>query len=396
MRADHPLRVPAFARLATSYAINQTGDLLGVIALAILVLDETGNPLATAALFVAAKFVPAFAAPWLTARVDRYAARRALPLIYAVEAVAFCGLALLAHHFSLPLVLAVAFVDGVLALTARGLSRAAVAAVLGDELRAGNSILNIAFAVTGTVGPALAGVIVATLGVSTALLIDAGSFAAIALLLVTCRTLPGAQPPPREGWMHRVRGGLDYVWGDAVLRRLVSLEAVALVFFTLIVPIEVVYAKDTLSAGDAGFGALLAAWGVGLTIGSLLFARLRNGPIALLVGLSTLCVGAGYLGLAAAPEIVTACVASVVGGIGNGIQWVAVLTAVQEAVAESFQARVVGLLESIGAAAPGLGYVVGGAVTAIWSPRVAYLIAGVGVVAVAGAMTRRLAVATHA
>src|SRR6185369_12009594 len=146
VRVDHPLRVPGFARLATSYAINQTGDLLGVVALAILVLDETGEPLATTALFVAAKFLPAFAAPWLTARVDAYATRAALPLIYAVEALAFAALAVLATNFSLPLVLAIAFIDGTLALTARGLSRAAVAAILGDRLRAGNAILNIAFA----------------------------------------------------------------------------------------------------------------------------------------------------------------------------------------------------------------------------------------------------------
>jgi len=391
VRADHPFHVPGFPRLAISYAINQTGDLLGVVALAILVLDETGEPLATTALFVAAKFVPAFAAPWLTARVDRYATRAVLPAIYAVEAVAFAGLAVLAKHFSLPLVLAVAFVDGVLALTARGLSRAAVARLLGDELRAGNAILNIAFAVTGMLGPALAGVIVALFGVSTALVVDAASFAAIALLLVTSRSLPGATRGEHESWVARVRDGLGYVWRRPVLRRLVGLQALAFVFFTLIVPIEVVYAKETLDAGDAGFGALLAAWGVGLTVGSVLFARVRNGPIAFLVGLSTLCVGAGYLGLAVAPEIITACFASVIGGIGNGIQWVAVLTAVQEAVSEDYQARVVGLLESIGAAMPGVGYVLGGAVTAIWSPRVAYLVAGAGTVLVAAAMTRRLA-----
>jgi MFS family permease len=396
VRGDHPLRAPGFPRLATSYAINQTGDLLGVVALAILVLDETGEPLATTALFVAAKFLPAFAAPWLTAQVDGFATRAALPTIYAIEALAFAALAVLAGSFSLPLVLAIAFVDGTLALTARGLSRAAVAAILGDQLRAGNAILNVAFAVTGMLGPALAGVIVGAWGVATALYIDAASFAAIALLLLASRHLPGRRPRAHESWIARVRDGLGYVWQRPLLRRLVGLEALAFVFFTLIVPIEVVYAKETLDAGDAGFGALLAAWGIGLTVGSLLFARVKNGPIALLVGASTLCVGTGYLGLAFAPGIISACFASVIGGIGNGVQWVAVLTAVQEAVSESYQARVVGLLESIGAAMPGIGYVLGGALTAIWSPRVAYFVAGVGVILVAVAMTRRLAAAAPA
>jgi len=128
-----------------------------------------------------------------------------------------------------------------------------------------------------------------------------------------------------------------------------------------------------------------------MVIGSAAFARFRNQPTVVLVGVSTSLVGIGYLGLAIAPGIVTACVASGIGGIGNGVQWIAVLTAVQEAVETSFQARVVGLLESIGAAAPGVGYVIGGVLASIWSPRVAYLVAGVGVILVAFAMTRRLA-----
>jgi MFS family permease len=73
------------------------------------------------------------------------------------------------------------------------------------------------------------------------------------------------------------------------------------------------------------------------------------------------------------------------------VQWVAVLTAVQEAVSDEFQARIVGLLESVGAAAPGIGFLLGGVLTHVWSPRVAFLVAGCGVLAVAVVMTRRLA-----
>ena len=44
-----------------------------------------------------------------------------------------------------------------------------------------------------------------------------------------------------------------------------------------------------------------------------------------------------------------ACAFSVLGGAGNGIQWVAVMTALQEATPPEFQARMSGLLESLGA-----------------------------------------------
>ena len=58
-----------------------------------------------------------------------------------------------------------------------------------------------------------------------------------------------------------------------------------------------------------------------------------------------------------------ACVMSVVGGAGNGVQWVAVMTALQEATPPEYQARMSGLLESIGAAMPGVGYLLGGVLT---------------------------------
>ena len=94
--------------------------------------------------------------------------------------------------------------------------------------------------------------------------------------------------------------------------------------------------------------------------------------------------------MAAAPGIVFACAVAVVGGLGNGMQWVSVLTAVQERVEERFQARVVGLLESVGAAAPGLGFVAGGVLVALWSPRTAFVVAGVGVLGATLVMARRL------
>src|ERR671910_521902 len=89
-----PLRVPAFGRLLFSYTTNSIGDYVGLVALAVLVYGETGDPLATTALFIAAQFLPAFVAPALTAKVDQYSLRRVLPAIYATEAVVFGGLAL--------------------------------------------------------------------------------------------------------------------------------------------------------------------------------------------------------------------------------------------------------------------------------------------------------------
>jgi MFS family permease len=358
---------------------------MGIIALSVLVFDRTDSALATAALFLGTRFLPALLAPILVARAERPPPRFALPVIYAGEAAAFGALALLAgtDNFSLPLVIAVATIDGALALAGRSLTRAVVAAQLEPtgELRAGNALLNVAFTGGAALGPGLAGLIVAGFGVQTALLLDAVSFYVIAWILLTAGPMPRADP--EAGRMRdRLRAGVAYIREQAALRRLLIAQGTAFIFFAAVIPVEVVYAKETLETSDSGYGLMLASWGVGMVFGSLVFAAVRRTSLALLLLFSTLAVGAGYVGLAAAPTLALACVASVVGGTGNGVQWVSTISAVQEMTVAGMQARVMSVLESIGAAMPGLGFLIGGVIAATTSPRVAFLIAGLGVFAI--------------
>jgi MFS family permease len=360
------------------------GDWLGIVALSVLVFELTDSAMATTLLFLGTGFLPALLTPVFVARLERPPPRFVLPAIYAAEAAAFGVLALLADHFSLAAVVAVAAVDGALALTAKTLTRAVTAAMLEPEgeLRAGNAVLNIAFTTGVAVGPALAGGVVALLGVQSALLLDAVSFCVIGWILLTAKPLPQPEPEAETRLAERVRAGLGYIRRNPTLRRLLAAEAGALVFFSVVVPIEVVYAKDTLGVGDTGYGVLLASWGIGMVFGSIVFAKLRRASLPVLLFFSTVAIGAGYLGMAAAPGLAVACGASAIGGLGNGVQWVAVISAVQELTAPAMQARVLGTLESTASATPGLGFVLGGLIATQWSPRAAFFVAGAGVMVI--------------
>src|SRR5436305_15234449 len=102
-RLTDPLRKPQFRRLAVSYGVNELGDWMGIVALSVLVFDQTGSALATALLFLGTRFLPAAVAPLLVARVEQPPPRFALPVIYCGEAAAFGALALLAgDDFFLP------------------------------------------------------------------------------------------------------------------------------------------------------------------------------------------------------------------------------------------------------------------------------------------------------
>jgi predicted MFS family arabinose efflux permease len=378
-----PLAVRPFSRLLASYTVNELGDSVGIVALAVLVYDRTQAVAPTAAFFMAAKFLPALIAPALTARLDQLALRRSLPGLYLVEAAAFAALALIASgDFFLPLVLALGLLDGALAITGRSLTRGAVASVLQPValLKEGNALMNIGFALASVGGAALAGLLIAEFGVTVALLVDAASFLAIAIILAATRGLPRAHIE-REPFRQRFAAGVRFARRDAAVRLLLIGQAIALVLFTLIVPIEVIYAKESLGTTDAGYGILLASWGVGIVVGSLVYLLIKQRSALGLILVSTALIGLAYLGLATAETLLAACLISVVGGAGNGVQWIAVVTTLQEMTPADYQARIVGLLESLGAAMPGVGYLIGGALVALGSPRTAYAAAGGGVLA---------------
>jgi predicted MFS family arabinose efflux permease len=320
-----------------------------------------------------------------------------------VEAASTAVLALLLGHFWLPSILALVALDGAGALCASALLRTAAAragATRGmDTVRepgAGgereessprrdaydaNAALNVALSVTVVAGPAIAAVVVRVAGGPAALLLDAVSFLACGALLVDLH--PYVEESSEES---SVRGRLAAAWEHLrqvpALRALLLTEALALVFFETGAPVEVLYAKSTLRAGDIGYGALLAMWGLGMVLGSLVFARSKGRSLAALLSAGTLAVGLAYVGFALAPTLGLAMPAAVLGGIGNGVQWASLIGAVQRMTPERLHGRLMGAVESIGALCPLVGVPLSGLVVTLSSPRVAFFAFGLGAAAV--------------
>lgn len=379
------LAVREFRALLLSYVVNRAGDSLGALALATVVFEKTGSALATAVLFLATGFLPGLVGPALVARVGAIPSGRFLPPLYVLEAALFAAMALIAGHPAIVLLIALAGVDATLALGGRSVTRAATASVLLPHglMPEGKAAFNVALAVATVGGPALGGVVIALLGPAWALAADAASFLFAAAAITRApglRSGTDGDSPRREGAREGLRASLKYVAADRALRALVFGEGVAFVFFYLVVPVTVVYATRSLHAGASGYAVILAAWGGGIVIGSIAHVRLAGRVGRAMILVSTLAVAAGYLGTAVAPSLALAGVASVIGGIGNGTQWVAVETTVHALVEERFRVRVAAVLEALAALAPGAGIVLGGALTALLSARAAYLTAGLGLI----------------
>jgi MFS family permease len=383
-------------RILLAYAVNQLGTWFGYVALAIGVYHHTRSALAVAGLFIAARLLPAASTPVLVALVEFSGRRGGLSRLYFAESVAVLGLAALMHwHFSLAAVLILVAIDGTAALTANALLRAAAAHAAEADAppdgaeraqRETNAALNVAFTATVALGPAIAGVVVAGAGSATALLVDAISFLACGTLLLDVR------PRAHDAGEGSVRARLEAAWRHlrAVpqLRGLLLTEAVAVVFFASVEPVEVLYAEATLRAGSGGFGLLVAVWGVGMVLGSIVFARAVRRPLKPMLTWGTLAVGISYIGFAVSPTLAVACGAALLGGIGNGVQWPALISAVQLLTPSELLGRLMSAVEAIGALCPALGFAFGGAITQLSSPRTAMLCAGIAAAAMTAVFLR--------
>ena len=391
------LRLPVFRRLLAAYVLNELAWSVGTLALSVLVYRETRSALGAAAFYICSQFLPAVLSPALVARLDVHAMRRVLPALYAVEAVLFGVLAWFTHHFALVPVLVLALADGIIAAAARSLASAARTQILKplDLLHEGNAVSNFGFSGAFMAGPIIGGLVVAAGGTVAALLVNCGLFAGIALLL-SLTVLPAARPSMGSG-LSRLLAGMGQVRGDRLLTRLLSIQAVGLVFFTISIPVEVVYAQHTLHAGAGGYGALMSAWGLGAVAGSAAYARWRRRSTATLIATSGLSLAVGFGIMGVAPSLGVAVVGAAVAGGGNGVESIAAKTAVQEQTADHWMALVMSFNDSISQLAPGLGILLGGVITAAFTSRIAFGVAAAGSLAFALAVpvVLRGSVAAH-
>lgn len=377
------LRLPVYRRLLTAYALNELCWSVGTLALAVLVYRRTGSALGSAGFFLCSQIVPALLSPPLVARLDRSVQRRAIPSLYALEAVLFGILAWFTHHFTLAPVLALTVADGVVAATARSLATAARTDVLKEQdlLHEGNAVANFGFTGAYMAGPILGGVIVAAGGTVAALLVNCGLFAVMALTLALTR-LPNPVPEPGRA-LSRLLAGIRHARQDRLVSRLIVTQALGLVFFTISIPVEVVFAQHTLHAGPGGYGALMSVWGGGAVAGSAVYARFRRRSASVLIGGSALALAVGFGVMTAAPSLAVALVGAALGGAGNGVEAMAARTALQEHSPDRWMALMMSLADSTSQLAPGLGILLGGAIAAAAGSRTAFAVAAVGSLAFA-------------
>ncbi len=139
-----------------------------------------------------------------------------------------------------------------------------------------------------TVGPAVAGVVVALIGEGPAFALNAASFVFVIASLLLMR-LPPFLPPSGVQRRGQLREGLRYIQNEPRVRALL-MQAAAISFFCFsYIPLLPVFARDILHVGASGLGMLSAASGLGALTAALILAQFGDAvPRGRLVRLAAL------------------------------------------------------------------------------------------------------------
>jgi len=189
-----------------------------------------------------------------------------------------------------------------------------------DELANANSLLQTVETLAWMIGPVVGGVMLTLWSPSVPYGINAVTFLVSAGLVarIPDRKLRSGESLTRGHWRD-VADGIRLVLTSAPLRTVLVVWNVVLLGSAAINVAEVFFATETLDAGKVGFGALLAASGVGLALGSYLAV-----PALAKVGLrrhyvgSIALMGLGWGAAAFSPSIWIAVPFVVGGAAGNG------------------------------------------------------------------------------
>jgi MFS family permease len=387
-----PLRLHDFRLLFAGESISVLGDYFHFVALAWLTIQLTGSGLALGGVLLVAAIPRAVFMLLGGALSDRFSPRSLMLYSNAFRAVVVGILATLvltetAQLWHLFVIAGIFGVVDALFYPAIG----SIIPMLVDEptLPPANALMQGSQQLAGLIGPILAGLLIASVQIGAAFVVDAASFAvaATALLFV----LGGRRPAPAEetgndarpGLLGTIADGFRFAWSDPAVRSLILLTAAFNFAFNgpLLVGLPFL-AETSLGGGSATFGILLGAFGAGSLLGAAGAGSIARVPRLGTVVLATaIGMGAAFALLGMAPNVISACALLAVIGIGAGFVNVHIFSWLQGRTADDMRGRVMSmvLLGSIGLAP--LSYGIAGAIVDLGAVTIMFAIAGTIVVA---------------
>lgn len=325
--------------------ISNTGNQLTNLALILFALELGHSGLAVGAL-AACQFGPLIVlSAWAGAVADRTDKRRALVVTQSLEMAQSASLAVLAFmpSPSLALLYALALAGGVLLAFDNPLRRSFVPEMVSqDQLPNAVVLYSTIVALSQVAGPALAGVLVTSVGFGWCFVLDALTYLAVLACLAAMREGELFRLPPKARTGREVREGFRYV--AAVPRLWLSFAMFALIgifSFNLRVALPL-FVTRSLHGTEVAFAVLYAVLSSGAVLGTLMVAQRKLVELRHAIGAAAM-LGVAMLVLSLMPSVRVAVPAAFCVGAASIVYMTATTTIAQVGTRHDMLGRVLAL-----------------------------------------------------
>jgi MFS family permease len=379
-RTFRALSVRNYRLYFTGQVISVSGTWMQMVAQTYLILFPLHGTGVDVAIAAGLQFVPLLLfGPFGGLIADRLDKRKVLYVTQSSAAILALTMGLLdiTHAIALWQVFLLASLLGVVNLFDNPARQTFVSEMVGRDLLPNAVSLNsVVMNSARVIGPAIGGVLILTLGVSTCFIVNAASYIAVIVALSLMRARELYSKPGVGRKKGQVREGLRYVWATGDLRSpLISMAIVGVFAFNFTVTLPLL-AKVTFHGGAGLYSSFLAAMGAGAVAGGLFTAH-RSSPSTRLLAVIGVFFGTMIVAVALAPTTLVAIILLVPMGAAS-IAFIATNNATLQLRADpDMRGRVMSLnaiafLGSTPIGAPLLGYI-----SDISNPRVSLAIGGV-------------------
>jgi MFS family permease len=245
---------------------------------------------------------------------------------------------------------------------------------LMNAIALNSSVFNMA----RVLGPALAGIIMGTMGIASCFYINSFSFAAVlvGLFFIYPMNVPSIKEK-NEGILSDIKDGLRYIAGHENLLKTIQMVAIVGVFgtnFNVLVP---VFAKVILGQQETGFGFLMSFVGLGSFTGAMFIATMsKSGPQKFVLNIVPLFLA----GLLVLTGLTNAFILTGLGLAASGLCFVAFISSANSSLqlnaADEYRGRVISLYTLVFGGSVPIGSLYSGIIVDYFGPRAGFIVCG--------------------
>lgn len=386
--AFRALRSPPFRWFFAGQIVSASGSFVQQTAVAWLVLQLTGSATSLGLVLAAGGLPPLLFGPWGGIVADRVDLRRLLIVTQATFAALAGLLWLLAAngHAGVPIVVAITVASGFVSIVDSPARQAFVSDLVPPpDLTSAASLNGVVFNSARVVGPALAGVLIVTIGTTPCFAVNAVSYLAVIAALVAIRPLRSGKRAGRDSG--GVRDALAYARGrEQLWLPLVMMALVGLLAFNFAVVLPV-FAREDFHGSGGTYGLLSTMLSIGSVAGSLGVGLIKHPRRRYLVG-TAFAFGLCLAATAAAPSVPIASITLVLTGFAAFSFTTLASTTLQLHSAPAYRGRILALWVFVYIGTTPLGSALTGWISGTAGARAALLVGAAACLVAAGIAAR--------